>query len=107
MEVPFFSGPPNVFMRQPVSSASSHQVPFMESTPCLQLNYHMYTPAIPSAFVSSSTDSHFIPPSSILRELLQSRSETIRGVPPNGSYSKYHLPFMVISLSLPHRSELA
>ncbi|THU97872.1 hypothetical protein K435DRAFT_661967 [Dendrothele bispora CBS 962.96] len=49
-----------------------------------QLNYHLYTPAIPPAFVSSSTDSHFVPQSTELRQTLQSRSETIRSYPSLG-----------------------
>lgn len=55
----------------------------------IQLNYHLYTPAIPPAFTPSSTDSHFVPPSSDLRQLLQSRSETIRGMPPIGETSTF------------------
>ncbi|KAJ7938303.1 hypothetical protein B0H13DRAFT_1942308 [Mycena leptocephala] len=54
-----------------------------ESTSC-QLNYHLYTSSIPSAFVSSATDTHFIPSSSDLRTLLQGRSEDLRMAPPPG-----------------------
>ncbi|KAF7373486.1 PAN2-PAN3 deadenylation complex subunit PAN3 [Mycena sanguinolenta] len=56
------------------------QAPFMRQP----LNYHLYTSAIPSAFVSSSTSSHFIPPSSELRSLLQGRSEDLHMAPPHG-----------------------
>ncbi|KAJ6524521.1 hypothetical protein B0H19DRAFT_1200118 [Mycena capillaripes] len=48
------------------------------------LNYHLYTSAIPSTFVSSATDTHFIPPSTDLRTLLQGRSEDLRMAPPQG-----------------------
>ncbi|KAF8346742.1 hypothetical protein F5887DRAFT_960811 [Amanita rubescens] len=48
------------------------------------LNYHLYTPAIPAPFTTSTTGSHFIPPSNDLRQTLQSRSETIRDVAPIG-----------------------
>jgi PAB-dependent poly(A)-specific ribonuclease subunit 3 len=89
MEVPFFSGPTNMFVRQPVSTPSFNVTLVDSMIRTIQLNYHMYTPAIPSAFVSSSTDSHFTPPSSTLHELLRSRSETIRGTPPTGTYSNY------------------
>ncbi|KAK7441741.1 PAB-dependent poly(A)-specific ribonuclease subunit 3 [Stygiomarasmius scandens] len=66
-DIPYYSASAPMFLREP-------------------LNYHLYTPAIPSTlpFVSSSSDSHFVPQSSELRQTLQSRSETIRGVPPIG-----------------------
>ncbi|KAG7087447.1 hypothetical protein E1B28_013413 [Marasmius oreades] len=48
------------------------------------LDYHLYTSTIPPSFVSSSTGCHFVPPSSELRELLQARSEEVRGAPPVG-----------------------
>ncbi|KAJ7248887.1 hypothetical protein B0H12DRAFT_1123204 [Mycena haematopus] len=56
------------------------QAPFMRQP----LNYHLYTSAIPSVFISSTTDSHFIPPSSDLRSLLQGRSEDLHMAPPQG-----------------------
>ncbi|KAJ7584932.1 hypothetical protein C8J56DRAFT_949413 [Mycena floridula] len=49
------------------------------------LDYHLYTETIPPAFVSSAADSHFVPPSSDLREVLHIRGETIRGLPPPGT----------------------
>ncbi|KIK54669.1 hypothetical protein GYMLUDRAFT_48590 [Collybiopsis luxurians FD-317 M1] len=62
MEVPFYTGPSQVYMSEP-------------------LDYHLYTPTIPSAFVNSSAASHFVPPSSELRQVLQERSHTSRSVP--------------------------
>ncbi|KAF7326956.1 PAN2-PAN3 deadenylation complex subunit PAN3 [Mycena venus] len=64
-ENPYFATQAPVFVRQP-------------------LNYHLYTSAIPSAFVSSASDTHFIPPSSDLRTLLQGRSEDLRIAPTQG-----------------------
>ncbi|KAF5352917.1 hypothetical protein D9758_007902 [Tetrapyrgos nigripes] len=55
VDIPFYSTPAPVYLREP-------------------LNYHLYTPTLPSVFVTSSTDSHFVPPSSELRQTLQSRS---------------------------------
>ncbi|KAJ7718593.1 hypothetical protein DFH07DRAFT_860108 [Mycena maculata] len=48
------------------------------------LNYHLYTSVIPSTFVSSTTDTHFIPHSADLRILLQGRSEDLLTAPPPG-----------------------
>ncbi|KAF8638419.1 hypothetical protein AX17_002226 [Amanita inopinata Kibby_2008] len=55
------------------------------------LNYHLYTPAIPAPFITSTTDSHFVPSSNELRQTLQSRSETIRGVAPIGTNLPHEL----------------
>ncbi|KAH7872582.1 uncharacterized protein C8R40DRAFT_1116143 [Lentinula edodes] len=66
MEVPFYTGPSQGYMSEP-------------------LDHHLYTPAIPSAFVTSSTDSHFIHPSSELRQVLLERSHTSRSAPILGS----------------------
>ncbi|KAF5391990.1 hypothetical protein D9757_003300 [Collybiopsis confluens] len=62
MEVPFYTDPSQVYMSEP-------------------LDYHLYTPTVPSAFVTSATANHFVPPSSALRQLLQDRSYTSRSVP--------------------------
>ncbi|KAJ3804497.1 hypothetical protein F5876DRAFT_91809 [Lentinula aff. lateritia] len=59
MEVPFYTGPSQGYMSEP-------------------LDHHLYTPAIPSAFVTSSTDSHFIHSSSELRQVLLEFSHTSR-----------------------------
>ncbi|KAK1225999.1 PAB-dependent poly(A)-specific ribonuclease subunit 3 [Marasmius sp. AFHP31] len=48
------------------------------------LNYHLYTPIVPPSFVSSTSDSHFVPSSSELRQLLQMRSEDVRSAPQVG-----------------------
>ncbi|KAJ3894491.1 hypothetical protein GG344DRAFT_86557 [Lentinula edodes] len=66
MEVPFYTGPSQGYMSEP-------------------LDHHLYTPAIPSAFVTSSTDSHFIHTSSELRQVLLERSHTSRSAPILGS----------------------
>ncbi|KAJ3869352.1 kinase-like domain-containing protein [Lentinula novae-zelandiae] len=57
MEVPFYTGPSQGYMSEP-------------------LDHHLYTPAIPSAFVTSPTDSHFV---------LVERSHTSRSAPILGS----------------------
>ncbi|PPQ70537.1 hypothetical protein CVT24_000292 [Panaeolus cyanescens] len=59
----YYPGP--IFLRQP-------------------LNYLMYTPATPAEQIRNTTNSHFVPPSADLRQLLQERSETIRSAPPVG-----------------------
>ncbi|RDB23923.1 PAB-dependent poly(A)-specific ribonuclease subunit PAN3 [Hypsizygus marmoreus] len=66
MDHTYFSPVPPVYLRQP-------------------LDYHLYTPTTPANFVPSTVDSHFIPPSDDLRQLLQKRSETIRSMAPIGS----------------------
>jgi PAB-dependent poly(A)-specific ribonuclease subunit 3 len=66
IEVPFYTDPSQVYMNEP-------------------LNHHLYSPAIPSAFVTSATANHFVPPSSELRQLLQDRSHISRSVPLPGS----------------------
>lgn len=50
-----------------------------------KLNYHLYTPTPLPTFTSPEADTHFVPPSSQLRELLQKRNETIRGIAPIGT----------------------
>ncbi|KAK0497629.1 hypothetical protein EDD18DRAFT_1158663 [Armillaria luteobubalina] len=65
VDASYYSGPPDLYIREP-------------------LNYHLYTNTIPPAFISSHSDSHFVPPSSDLRQVLQTRSETIRGAPAPG-----------------------
>ncbi|KAJ3769682.1 hypothetical protein FB446DRAFT_746834 [Lentinula raphanica] len=59
MEVPFYAGPSQMYMSEP-------------------LDHHLYTPAIPSTFISSSTGNHFVNPSLELRQILQERSHTSR-----------------------------
>ncbi|KAF5376135.1 hypothetical protein D9615_007699 [Tricholomella constricta] len=66
LDATYYSSVPPVYMRQP-------------------LDYHLYTPAPPAGFVASTADSHFVPPSSSLRQALQHRSETIRQIAPIGS----------------------
>lgn len=63
---PYYASGPPVFVRQP-------------------LNYHLYTPTPLPTFTSPEADTHFVPPSSQLRELLQKRNETIRGIAPIGT----------------------
>ena len=77
---PYSAAP--VFLRQPVSLCLYYilYVPINLA----QLNYHLYTPAIPAPFTTSATGSHFLPPSNDLRQTLQSRSETTRQVAPMG-----------------------
>ncbi|KAI3608786.1 pab-dependent poly-specific ribonuclease subunit pan3 [Moniliophthora roreri] len=65
MDMSYYSGPGQFLIREP-------------------LNYHLYTPTVPAPFVSSATDSHFVPTSSDLRQQLQTWSEIIRSVPPMG-----------------------
>ncbi|KAG7447333.1 uncharacterized protein BT62DRAFT_931175 [Guyanagaster necrorhizus] len=65
VDATYYSGPPDLYIREP-------------------LNYHLYTNAIPPAFISAHSDSHFVPSSSDLRQVLQTRSETIRGAPAPG-----------------------
>ncbi|KAK7055351.1 PAN2-PAN3 deadenylation complex subunit PAN3 [Favolaschia claudopus] len=59
---------------------------FASATPFLRqpLNYHLYSSVIPSAFVNSITDTQFVPPSSELRTLLQSRGEDLHIAPAPG-----------------------
>lgn len=84
MEVPYYTGPSQVYMNEPASKAIFNAVICLIS---MQLDYHLYTPTIPSAFVTSSTANHFVPPSSELRQLLQERSHTIRSVPFPGVFT--------------------
>ncbi|TFK24858.1 hypothetical protein FA15DRAFT_669061 [Coprinopsis marcescibilis] len=49
------------------------------------LNYHLYTPTAYPDLRQSTTSSHFVPPSSELRHIMQERSETIRGIAPPGT----------------------
>ncbi|KAF9074654.1 hypothetical protein BDP27DRAFT_1316604 [Rhodocollybia butyracea] len=91
MEVPFYTGPSQVYMSEP-------------------LDYHLYTPAIPSAFVTSSTASHFVPPSSELRRVLQEQSHVIRSAPPLGSslpeeLQGYHTFAPIDNISAPERKK--
>ncbi|KIM41752.1 hypothetical protein M413DRAFT_137436 [Hebeloma cylindrosporum] len=44
------------------------------------LNYLLYTPSTPPELVRNAEGSHFVPASADLRQTLQKRSETIRGV---------------------------
>ncbi|KAG6820331.1 hypothetical protein H0H93_002180 [Arthromyces matolae] len=46
------------------------------------LDYHLYTPAPSASLVPSAVDTHFVPSSTALRQLLQKRSETTRQVAP-------------------------
>ncbi|KAJ7075654.1 hypothetical protein B0H15DRAFT_941471 [Mycena belliarum] len=48
------------------------------------LNYHLYSSVIPASFLPSATDTHFVPPTSDLRTLLQERSENLRMAQPPG-----------------------
>ncbi|KAL0578063.1 PAB-dependent poly(A)-specific ribonuclease subunit 3 [Marasmius crinis-equi] len=64
-DMSYYNAPSQFFIREP-------------------LDYHLYTPTVPPSFASSSTDGHFVPTSSELRQLLQMRSEDIRGVPQVG-----------------------
>ncbi|KIY51440.1 hypothetical protein FISHEDRAFT_56600 [Fistulina hepatica ATCC 64428] len=48
------------------------------TTPPLLLNYHLYTPMRNAA---SQNENHFVPSTSGHRQLLQKRSETVRGTP--------------------------
>ncbi|KAJ7756172.1 hypothetical protein B0H16DRAFT_1538879 [Mycena metata] len=64
-ENPYFAAQAPVFVRQP-------------------LNYHLYSSVIPPSFVSSATDTHFIPTSTDLRTLLQGYSEDLRAAAPQG-----------------------
>ncbi|KAF9025106.1 hypothetical protein BDZ89DRAFT_93790 [Hymenopellis radicata] len=63
-DVPYYPGTTDVFIREP-------------------LNYHLYTTTIPPAFLHH-TDSHFIPSSSELRQILQIQSEIVHSGPPPG-----------------------
>ncbi|CAA7262110.1 unnamed protein product [Cyclocybe aegerita] len=60
----YFAHPP-MFLRQP-------------------LNYLLYTPSMPSQLIRNTINTHFVPPSNDLRQILQERSETARGVAPAG-----------------------
>lgn len=62
---PFFTASSQVFVTEP-------------------LNYHLYTETIPPTFMPSSVDSHFLPPSADYRQLLHTRSHSIRSLPPPG-----------------------
>ncbi|KAJ7160905.1 hypothetical protein C8R46DRAFT_1105905 [Mycena filopes] len=64
-ENPYFAAHAPVFVRQP-------------------LNYHLYTSVIPPSFVTSATDTHFIPTTADLRTLLQGYSEDLRMAAPQG-----------------------
>jgi len=64
-----YYNPPPVFLRQP-------------------LNYLLYTPSVPHELTKNTSSSHFVPASNDLRQVLQERSESIRGVAPVG----LHLP---------------
>lgn len=48
------------------------------------LNYHLYTPTNPPDRSVSTSNTHFVPPSIELRQMMQERSETTRGVAPPG-----------------------
>ncbi|KAF8658419.1 hypothetical protein AX16_001970 [Volvariella volvacea WC 439] len=61
----FYTLPSQVFVRQP-------------------LNYHLYAVAMPPAFISSNSDTHFVPPTNDLHTTLQKRSEAIHQTPPEG-----------------------
>ncbi|KAJ8516305.1 hypothetical protein ONZ45_g6391 [Pleurotus djamor] len=58
--------------------------PVMPSYVIQPLDYHLYTHPIPPNFVPSSTDIHFVPASTTLRETLQARSEATRATGPPG-----------------------
>ncbi|KAK0189651.1 hypothetical protein F5146DRAFT_1051881 [Armillaria mellea] len=68
VDVSYYSGPPDLYIREP----------------CTCLNYHLYTNTIPPAFISTHSDGHFVPSSFDIRQVLQTRSETIRGAPAPG-----------------------
>ncbi|KAK7039223.1 PAB-dependent poly(A)-specific ribonuclease subunit 3 [Paramarasmius palmivorus] len=82
MDMSYYSGSGQYLIREPVSSHSCAASTW--DSRIQQLNYHLYTPNVPAPFISSATDSYFVPPSSELRQLLQTRSETTRSVPPIG-----------------------
>ncbi|KAJ3743090.1 hypothetical protein DFH05DRAFT_1400654 [Lentinula detonsa] len=91
MEVPFYTNPSQVYMNEP-------------------LDYHLYTPTIPSAFISSSTGNHFVNPSSELRQILQERSHTSRSAPLLGSnlpeeLQGYHTFVPIDTVSSPDRKK--
>ncbi|KAJ4481109.1 kinase-like domain-containing protein [Lentinula aciculospora] len=91
MEVPFYTGPTQVYMNEP-------------------LDHHLYTPAIPSAFVSSTTGSHFIHPTPELRQTLQERSHTSRSATLLGSnlpeeLQGYHSFVLIDTVSSPERKK--
>jgi len=48
----------------------------------LKLNYLLYTPTVLPELTRNDTESHFVPSSADLRQILQEKSETIRGVAP-------------------------
>ncbi|KAJ3511412.1 hypothetical protein NLJ89_g4116 [Agrocybe chaxingu] len=60
----YFAHPP-MFLRQP-------------------LNYLLYTPSMPPQLIRNTINTHFVPPSIDLRQILQEMSETTRGVAPAG-----------------------
>ncbi|KAF8154112.1 hypothetical protein B0H34DRAFT_720426 [Crassisporium funariophilum] len=64
MEAAYYNAAP-VYLRQP-------------------LDYLLYTPYMPPELSRNTTNSHFVPASNDLRQLLQERSETVRGVAPIG-----------------------
>ncbi|KAJ3997263.1 hypothetical protein F5050DRAFT_1753432 [Lentinula boryana] len=91
MEVPFYTNPSQVYMNEP-------------------LDHHLYTPAIPSAFIPSSTGNHFVNPSSELRQILQERSHTSRSAPLLGSnlpeeLQGYHTFVPIDTVSSPDRKK--
>lgn len=64
-----------------------------------QLNYHLYTPTSYPDFVPSTVNTHFVPPSAELRQMMQERSEVIRGIAPPGLC--YHSSLIASCLRLP------
>ena len=50
----------------------------------LKLNYLLYTPTVPPELTRNDAESHFVPSSTELRQILQEKSETIRGIAPVG-----------------------
>lgn len=63
----------------PVHDYTNHYEPqFFPPLPTFvrqPLNYHLYTTSIPPPFTKNTIDTHFVPNSTALRKLLQSRSE--------------------------------
>jgi PAB-dependent poly(A)-specific ribonuclease subunit 3 len=90
MEAPYYTGPSHVYMNEP-------------------LDHHLYTSTIPSAFVTSSTASHFVPPSSELRQVLQERSHVSRSVALGSNLPEelqgYHTFTPIDNVSAPERKK--
>lgn len=84
---PYYPPAPPVYLRQPVRIGTPLRHTLYLTRVLLQLDYHLYTPAPSTSFGASTSDSHLVPSSSILRQLLQTHSETIRGIAPIGIHT--------------------